>query len=61
VVLLAFGYAVVTIIARQKRRIFQGYYDNYWYVPLYDFCGDQLLAAYVCPARSTPASTAALS
>jgi hypothetical protein len=30
---------------RQEGRFFHGYYDCYCYLPLYIFCGDQLLAA----------------
>src|SRR4029078_4268171 len=30
---------------RQEARFFHGYYDCYCYLPLYVFCGDQLLAA----------------
>jgi len=30
---------------RQEGRFFHGYYDCYCYLPLYVFCGDQLLAA----------------
>jgi hypothetical protein len=29
---------------RQEGRFFHGYYDEYCYLPLYIFCGDQLLA-----------------
>ena len=30
---------------KQEGRFFHGYYDNYCYLPLYVFCGDQLLIA----------------
>jgi len=30
---------------RQEGRFFQGYYDEYCYLPLYIFCGDQVLCA----------------
>jgi len=30
---------------RQEGRFFHGYYDHYCYLPLYIFCGDQLLCA----------------
>ena len=33
------------IHGRQEGRFFHGYYDGYCYLPLYVFCGDQLLAA----------------
>jgi len=32
---------------RQEGRFFHGYYDKYCFLPLYVFCGDQLLAAYL--------------
>ena len=31
----------------QEGRFFHGYYDNYCFLPLYVFCGDQLLVAYL--------------
>ena len=31
----------------QQGRFFHGYYDNYCFLPLYVFCGDQLLVAYL--------------
>jgi Transposase DDE domain group 1 len=35
----------------QEGRFFHGYYDGYCYLPLYVFCGDQLLAAKLRPAN----------
>jgi len=35
---------------RQEGRFFHGYYDHYCFLPLYVFCGDHLLAAYLRPA-----------
>ena len=32
---------------RQEGRFFHGYYDKYCFLPLYVFCGDQLLVAYL--------------
>lgn len=32
---------------RQEGRFFHGYYDHYCFLPLYVFCGDQLLASYL--------------
>jgi hypothetical protein len=32
---------------QQEGRFFHGYYDCYCFLPLYVFCGDQLLAAYL--------------
>jgi hypothetical protein len=36
---------------RQEGRFFHGYYDAYCFLPLYVFCGDQLLVAYLRPAN----------
>jgi hypothetical protein len=36
---------------RQEGRFFHGYYDCYCYLPLYIFCGDQLLAARQRPSN----------
>jgi hypothetical protein len=35
----------------QEGRSFHGYYDNYCYLPLYVFCGDELVAAYLRPSK----------
>ena len=35
----------------QEGRFFHGYYDHYCFLPLYVFCGDQLLAAYLRPSK----------
>jgi hypothetical protein len=35
------------IHGRQEGRFFHGYYDSYCYLPLYVFCGDELVAAYL--------------
>jgi hypothetical protein len=39
----------------QGGRFFHGYYDGYCYLPLYVFCGDQLLVAYLRTADGDPA------
>jgi len=36
---------------RQEGRFFHGYYDHYCFLPLYVFCGDHLLAAYLRPSN----------
>jgi hypothetical protein len=36
---------------RQEGRFFHGYYDQYCYLPLYVFCGDQLLVPYLRPSN----------
>ncbi len=35
----------------QLKRFFHGYYDHYCFLPLYVFCGDHLLCAYLRPAN----------
>lgn len=35
----------------QEGRFFHGYYDRYCFLPLYVFCGDQLLVAYLRESR----------
>jgi Transposase DDE domain group 1 len=45
---------------RQEQRFFHGYYDCYCYLPLYVFCGQQLLlCAYLRPSRIDAAKHAA--
>jgi hypothetical protein len=39
------------IHGHQEGRFFHGYYDNYCYLPLYVFCGDELLSAYLRPSK----------
>lgn len=36
---------------KQEQRFFHGYYDEYCFLPLYVFCGSQLLVAYLRPAH----------
>jgi hypothetical protein len=36
---------------RQEGRFFHGYYDHYCFLPLYVFCGDELLVAYLRPSN----------
>ena len=35
----------------QEKRFFHGYYDRYCFLPLYVFCGSQLLVAYLRPSN----------
>lgn len=35
----------------QEGRFFHGFYDHYCFLPLYVFCGDHLLAAYLRPSN----------
>jgi hypothetical protein len=43
----------------QEGRFFHGYYDEYCFLPLYVFCGEQLLVAYLRPAKRDAALHAA--
>jgi hypothetical protein len=36
---------------QQEGRFFHGYYDCYCYLPLYVFCGEQLLVSYLRPSK----------
>ena len=40
----------------QEKAHFQRYYDNYCYLPLYVFCGQDILACVLRPASRDPAS-----
>jgi hypothetical protein len=42
----------------QEGRFFHGYYDHHCFLPLYVFCGDQLLAAYLRTAGQDAAAHA---
>lgn len=44
---------------KQEGRFFHGYYDQYCFLPLYVFCGDELLTAYLRPANIDGAKHAA--
>jgi hypothetical protein len=43
---------------QQEHRFFHGYYDHYCFLPLYVFCDDHLLAAYLRPSNIDPAKHA---
>ena len=43
------------IHGKQEGRFFHGYYDHHCYLPLYVFCGEQLLCAYLRPSNIDPA------
>jgi hypothetical protein len=36
---------------RQEGRFFHGYYDHHCFLPLYVFCGDELITAYLRPSN----------
>jgi len=42
----------------QEGRFFHGYYNHYCFLPLYVFCGDQLLVSYLRPSKIDPAKHA---
>lgn len=44
------------IHGEQEGRFFHGFYDEYCYLPLYAFCGEQLLAAVLRPADQDAAA-----
>jgi hypothetical protein len=48
----------IPLHGHQERRFFHGYYDSYCYLPLYIFCGDQLLCARLRPADQDGAAGA---
>lgn len=43
---------------QQEKRFFHGYYDGYCFLPLYVFCGDHLLAAYLRPSDNDASANA---
>jgi hypothetical protein len=43
---------------KQEGRFFHGYYGHYCFLPLYVFCGSQLLVAYLRPSNIDPAKHA---
>jgi hypothetical protein len=47
------------LYGQQEGKFFHGYYDSYCYLPLYVFCGQQLLCAYLRPSRIDGAKHAA--
>jgi hypothetical protein len=47
------------LYGQQEGRFFHGYYDSYCYLPLYVFCGQQLLCTYLRPSRIDGAKHAA--
>lgn len=50
-VVLDFDATDTAVHGEQEGRFFHGYYDHYCFLPLYVFCGDQLLAAYLRPSK----------
>jgi hypothetical protein len=40
-----------SVHGHQEKRFFHGYYDQHCFLPLYVFCGDELLVAYLRPSN----------
>jgi hypothetical protein len=55
VLILDFDATDDPVHGNQECRFFHGYYDNYCFLPLYVFCGTQLLVAYLRPSNIDPA------
>jgi hypothetical protein len=50
-IVLDFDATDVPVHGRQQGRFFHGYYDHHCFLPLYVFCGEQLLVAYLRPSK----------
>src|ERR1700721_1230739 len=50
-IILDFDATDATIHGTQEGRFFNGYYDNYCFLPLYVFCGHHLLVSYLRPSN----------
>lgn len=50
-IILDFDATDTPLHGQQEDRFFHGYYDCYCYLPLYVFCGDQLLVPYLRPSK----------
>jgi hypothetical protein len=59
VVILDFDATDTPVHGNQENRFFHGYYDCHCFLPLYVFCGDQLLTAYLRPSNIDAAKHAA--
>jgi hypothetical protein len=57
--ILDFDATDTAVHGKQEGRFFHGYYDCYCFLPLYVFCGGQLLIAYLRPSNIDPARHAA--
>lgn len=55
---LDFDASDIQLHGQQEGRFFHGYYDGYCYLPLYVFCGDQLLAVRLQTADADPSRNA---
>jgi hypothetical protein len=59
VLILDFDATDTPVHGQQEGRFFHGYYDCHCFLPLYVFCGDQLLTAYLRPSNIDAAKHAA--
>jgi hypothetical protein len=59
VLILDFDATDTPVHGQQEGRFFHGYYNAYCFLPLYVFCGDQLLVAYLRPSNIDAAKHAA--
>jgi hypothetical protein len=50
-IILDFDATDDAVHGKQEGRFFHGYYDHYCFLPLYVFCGEHLLAAYLRPSN----------
>lgn len=50
-IILDFDATDDAVHGNQEGRFFHGYYDHYCFLPLYVFCGSQLLCAYLRPSN----------
>lgn len=57
-VILDFDATDDPVHGQQEGRFFHGYYDHYCFLPLYVFCGSQLLVGYLRSSRIDPAKHA---
>ena len=57
--ILDFDATDTPVHGNQENRFFHGYYDGHCFLPLYVFCGDQLLVAYLRPSNIDAAKHAA--
>lgn len=53
--ILDFDATDAPVHGEQEGRFFHGYYDHYCFLPLYVFCGRQLLVSYLRPSNIDPA------
>ena len=49
--ILDFDASDIELHGKQEERFYQGYYNHYYYLPLYVFCGEQLLVAELRPSK----------